>query len=202
MAQAPGPGDSRTGLGILLNDIQDADNDLSDLFTDQKLFAQSWSNHWTPLADASQASNTAIPSATSSNPASVPTQTPEPAKKTLSTGAKAGIGIGVAATALFALGAIVLFLRSRRRKRNSLALEQQPPPAPPEKDPVEAQTGYHVPYADNERPGYYEMEHPPTELVSHSFMPHEMPATPVMNRMPVGDTGSVHSQNSRRDGFI
>jgi hypothetical protein len=187
MAQAPGPGDAKTGLGILLKDIADTDNDLEGLFTDPKLFQQSWSNHWTPLTEEVQASGTPKPT----SPASTSTATQaSSAKKTLGKGALAGIGVGAVVVALLAVGAIAFLLRSRRRKREMMAAQEQQSQSPVrEKTPVavEAETGYHVPYADNDAPGYYEMEHPPAELGSHFFIPHELPASPVITNVPISE---------------
>jgi hypothetical protein len=107
LAQAPGPGVSKNGLGNVMLDIKDEDLDLPDVFTDNSLFTQSWMSYWTPLPDPS---GTSLPAA-SSSPSDAPASPPG-----LGTGTKVGIGLGAAAVALLAIGVILLYIRHCRRK--------------------------------------------------------------------------------------
>lgn len=138
LAQAPGPGVSKNGLGNVMLDIKDEDLELPDVFTDSSLFTQSWNSYWTPLPDPSGSS---FPAA-SSNPSEAAASSPG-----LSTGAKAGIGLGAAAVALLAIGVVLLYIRHRRR--NTAVVP-----------PIE-------PYYDNEcktQSTIGELEHPVAEM--------------------------------------
>ncbi|KAL9105937.1 MAG: hypothetical protein Q9227_008961 [Pyrenula ochraceoflavens] len=104
LAQAPGPGVAMQGMGVQYTDIENDDTEVTG-FTGNDLFKQSWSNHWTPIK-----STTANDNSTSSSDGS----------SGLSTGAKAGIGIGAAAGAIIVLlGAALLYRRQRQTRRDS-----------------------------------------------------------------------------------
>ncbi|KAH7393898.1 hypothetical protein DE146DRAFT_679211 [Phaeosphaeria sp. MPI-PUGE-AT-0046c] len=109
LAQAPGPGVSKNGLGNLMLDIEDKDLDLPDVFSNGSLFTQSWANIWTPLPDPESSVASSSPS-----PSSTFAATPSPPG--LSVGVKVGIGLGAAGVALLAIGVLLLFKRHRRRK--------------------------------------------------------------------------------------
>lgn len=113
LAQAPGPGSSKAGLGLSPMDIEDSDTSL-DFFPDEGRFADSWSQYWTPLKDDSTDGG-----AGSSNNGD--------GNSSLSTGAKAGIGVGTAAVGVALLAVLAWFI-TRRRRNNSKdsGSEQQP----------------------------------------------------------------------------
>ncbi|KAK3709072.1 hypothetical protein LTR37_011051 [Vermiconidia calcicola] len=115
LAQAPGPGASRTGLGVQPTDIDDGDTSL-DFFPDNGRFAASWSDHWTPL-EGSTTNGGAGSGGGSGNGGD---------DGGLSTGATAGIGVGAAALAVGALGIAAFFLVRRRKHRKASESEQQP----------------------------------------------------------------------------
>ncbi|KAK3680801.1 Nucleolar GTP-binding protein 1 [Vermiconidia calcicola] len=115
LAQAPGPGASRTGLGVQPTDIDDGDTSL-DFFPDNGRFAASWSDHWTPL-EGSTTNGDASSGGGSGDGGD---------DGGLSTGATAGIGVGAAALAVGVLGVAAFFLVRRRKQRKSSESEQQP----------------------------------------------------------------------------
>nr|XP_023907985.1 uncharacterized protein LOC112019704 [Quercus suber] len=110
LAQAPGPGAARQGLGYSPQDIEDDDTRLDGVSADTSLFNQSWAGHWTPLADASSAQSSV------NSTANATTTTTPAAEKGLSTGAEAGIGVGVGIAALLLIGLAVFFFLRRRNK--------------------------------------------------------------------------------------
>lgn len=109
LAQAPGPGDSKSGLGSEPMDIQDADTNLK-YYEGDSYFADSWSSYWSPLPGTADDSN--IPGSGSSSDSS----------SGLSTGAKAGIGVGAAAVGV-ALLAVIAWFFTRRRKQQKEKVE-------------------------------------------------------------------------------
>jgi hypothetical protein len=157
LAQAPGPGPSKDGLGNLMLDIQDADLGLPDTFTNDSLFTQSWENYWNPLPDTESPTSSSTPSSTNAS-------TSVGSSSGLSTGAKAGIGLGAAAVAFLGLGVILFFLRHRRRK------EKPATSAPPEyteeaKEPAELE--HPVPEMQGNRDYWtYELATPTPQLGS------------------------------------
>ncbi|KAF3054211.1 hypothetical protein E8E11_012027 [Didymella keratinophila] len=110
LAQAPGPGVSKDGLGNVMLDIDNGDVDLKDVFTNEQLLTQSWSNYWTPLPEPS-----ATGSPTSSPSPSTSPITAEP-DEGLSIAGKIGIGLGATAVVLLAIGVYLLLMRHRRRR--------------------------------------------------------------------------------------
>lgn len=124
LAQAPGPGPNRQGMGYSLQDLAPSETSLSPQ-TGANLFNDSWAGWWTPLP-----MNTAEPS-TGGN------------SEGLSGGAIAGIAIGgVALLALVALGALFIIRRRRVQEveiasHGSPALTMQSIPAYQELSPVE-----------------------------------------------------------------
>jgi len=95
LAQAPGPGVSRRGLGDQNIDIPDDATTISG-FTGPNLFVESWKGQWSLIQ-----SQEPSPPSPPSPPGNVTTTQSTPSN--LSTGAKIGIGIGAA------LGVIVVF---------------------------------------------------------------------------------------------
>lgn len=180
LGQAPGPGVSKNGLGNVMLDINDTDLDLPDIFTNGSLFTQSWANYWTPLSEpeVSQPPPSSTPSSTATNAVKASTG--------LSTGAKAGIGLGAAAVALLAIGVFLLFVRYRRRTRKLL---QDSTPA----------------YVDNGKPiqtSIAELEHPIPEMQPNaSYWTYEL-ATPTPQlgyttpRQPMSPETSIVSYES------
>lgn len=98
LAQAPGPGKFKNGLGNVTLDIDDLDTDLPEVYNNASLFTESWANYWTPLPVAGDKHS----------------QNGDQSTAKLSPGAKVGIGLGVTAAVLLAIGATILFLRKRR----------------------------------------------------------------------------------------
>lgn len=107
LAQAPGPGASKAGLGSQPTDISDADTTLN-LNEGSNLLADSWSQYWKPLPASTKPYQGSSGKGSSSNNGSS-------GGGGLSTGAKVGIGIGVAAAVLILL-AVALFCCFRRRR--------------------------------------------------------------------------------------
>ncbi|KAH9869025.1 hypothetical protein J1614_008102 [Plenodomus biglobosus] len=139
LGQAPGPGVSRDGLGNVMLDIEDTDMELTNIFTNASLFTQSWANYWTPLPDPEGTQTSGLPRpSTTSNVDSTTTS--------LSTGAKAGIGLGAVVVALLAVGVVLLFLRRQRNNRGYTG--------PPEESR----------YVSEDKPPIAELEHPTSEM--------------------------------------
>lgn len=78
--------------------------------------AVTWSA--SPTSSTSQSSTASTPTSSSTPAATYPSGAPPAGNSSsLSSGARAGIGVGVTLGALFLLGALILFFASRRRKR-------------------------------------------------------------------------------------
>jgi hypothetical protein len=105
LAQAPGPGDTKTGLGNQNTDIPDRATSI-EAFTGSSLFNQSWRDHWSIIESSLK------PGGETSDP---PTPPPSKNPTGLSAGAKAGIGTGAGIGAI-ALLACLLFLWKKRSK--------------------------------------------------------------------------------------
>ncbi|KAL1602000.1 hypothetical protein SLS59_005166 [Nothophoma quercina] len=110
LGQAPGPGVSKDGLGNVMLDIDNGDTDLKEVFTNNQLFTQGWSNYWTPLPEPS---STASATLSPTPPASSTTEKPD---QGLSVAVKVGIALGASAVVLLAIGVYLLFMRHRRRQ--------------------------------------------------------------------------------------
>ena len=121
LAQAPGPGVGKNGLGDYNTDIEDGAQTL-DTFNNTSLFTQSWAMYWTVTGQVNATGITPTAVSTSSQSSKPPSG--------LSAGVKAGIGIGVAAVALTALGLLILWWRSKRSRKpietNTIVPMQQP----------------------------------------------------------------------------
>ena len=92
LAQAPGPGKTKSGLGVYPRDILQSDTTL-DVESGDTLFRDSWEGYWTPISH--------------SNP------TPIPHPNHLTGGDIAGIVIGVVAFIALLIG-VILFVKRRR----------------------------------------------------------------------------------------
>lgn len=115
LAQAPGPGTSRNGLGVDRRDLTAHATTIETSEDDGTTWATSWEGYWEPLAE--DGTQTATPSAL----ASPDPVTADDGDAGLSTAAKAGIAVGaVVVVAMLAAG---LVWWRRRRRRNS-ALQQ------------------------------------------------------------------------------
>lgn len=104
LAQAPGPGDSNTGLA---SEGQSIANDATQLEvyngTTAEYFAQSWAKHWTPLSSQATPSSSVPPSAKHS--------------KTISSGAVAGIAVGAAIAVIALVSGIFLCMKQRKKRK-------------------------------------------------------------------------------------
>ncbi|KAK5167759.1 uncharacterized protein LTR77_007458 [Saxophila tyrrhenica] len=116
LAQAPGPGANKEGLGYDPVDITDVTQTL-DVPSGDDLFRQSWEGHWTVLRTDSELN--AIGSGNGNGK-------DDNDDSGLSSGAIAGIVVGV--VALLAIIAAIIFLLLRRRKRNATAAATAPAP--------------------------------------------------------------------------
>ncbi|KAF2154221.1 hypothetical protein K461DRAFT_320374 [Myriangium duriaei CBS 260.36] len=103
IAQAPGPGASKQGLGLFPQDIESGQTTLE--YNDPPTFAQSWSEYWTPLPSTTTNSNTTPPIGHDSD-----------SSRGLNTGVKAGIGVGAAAAALLLTFLVGLLIRHRQNR--------------------------------------------------------------------------------------
>lgn len=115
LAQAPGP---NTGSTPSAAPYPDAFTKSS---TSANKWSDTWDGHWTPLPE-----NTPAKKPTKSSAAELPgtsnSGTPEKARANVAngavtTGAKVGIGVGIAALVIIAIGAIFFFFRRRRARR-------------------------------------------------------------------------------------
>ena len=102
LAQAPGPGSSKNGLGSQLLDIQDSDTTL-DFYTGDAYLKDSWSAYWSPLPGGT---DDTVDNGGGNNDDSG-----------LSTGAQAGIGVGVGVVGLALIGLGIFFLMRRRKEK-------------------------------------------------------------------------------------
>ncbi|KAF2093439.1 hypothetical protein NA57DRAFT_48382 [Rhizodiscina lignyota] len=113
IAQAPGPGTTKNGLGNAdYEDLDDSDQfpDPTAIVSDTGAFNRSWTGYWTPLPVDSNGSSSADHSSSTGGSSG------------LSTGAKAGIGVGVAVGGILLIAAAVgafLLARRRRNQRDS-----------------------------------------------------------------------------------
>lgn len=154
LAQAPGPGVSKNGLGNVMLDIENSDVTLPDVFTNERLFAQSWERYWTPLPDPENGSTTSTPTSSNSPPPLTGSSSSSPG---LSNGAKIGVGLGAAAVALLAIGVGILYMCYRRRRNTSQTLAEPLPWRAGQDEKVS-------------QPGIVELEHSVPEMqggVSH-----------------------------------
>lgn len=113
LAQAPGPGVAKQGLGVQYTDLQDTDTTING-FLGNDLFAKSWAGQWQPIKAPGSGSGG------KSNGGSSDNNNNNSSSGGLSAGAKGGIGAGVgcAVVALLA-GAAFLFRRQRQKHRDS-----------------------------------------------------------------------------------
>ncbi|ORY09990.1 hypothetical protein BCR34DRAFT_588939 [Clohesyomyces aquaticus] len=148
----------------------DQNLDLPDVFTNQTLFAQSWSPNWTALPKAAVAQPTSAINVARPGPTTSAVAPKGPTG--MSVGAKAGIGLSAAAVALLAIGVVIIFARHRRQKQ---ALELQSLTA------ANAET---IVFEDKPS-SQFELEHPPGELGGGvNYYTYELPtATPEMGPM-------------------
>ncbi|KAF2441973.1 hypothetical protein P171DRAFT_433574 [Karstenula rhodostoma CBS 690.94] len=110
LAQAPGPGAVREGLGEQYVDIADADK-IIEGFQGQSLFNQSWQGHWSIIASKSTSDKPEETKDTQPQDAKSPDASEGHDSEGLSTGAKAGIGVGAAVGAAVLVGLSIWFWR-------------------------------------------------------------------------------------------
>lgn len=118
LAQASGPGSSSTGLGLDVHDIQDKDTALGDAHSqnDTAAFARSWEGHWTILSGRPSGSTTPASISSSTSVSASSSSSSVNAATGFSMGAQVVIGLGIACSALDALGTLLLFLHRKRRR--------------------------------------------------------------------------------------
>lgn len=104
LAQAPGPGVAREGLGDQNTDISNGATTI-DVFTDPNAFNRSWSGHWSVSVGTSRNLSNETTDSGSSN--------------SLSTGAKAGIGVGASLGAIAVVFTLLYLWRKRSLKNKS-----------------------------------------------------------------------------------
>jgi hypothetical protein len=115
LGQAPGPGAvGLTGLGDELLDLA-ADATKLDFYDSEKTnyFNQSWAGHWSVIESAKTTSSNGTDTSSRPKPSDNAGES-----KGLSTGAKAGIGVGTALAGFLAISAAVLFWRRRSNVDN------------------------------------------------------------------------------------
>ena len=222
LAQAPGPGSSRLGLGHQPTDIQDEDTNL-DFYEGGTYFTDSWSEYWSPLPGGT--SDETVSGASGSNSGA-----------TLSVGAKAGIGVGAAAVGvgLFALLAFFIF-RSRKNSKDSASEQEsfvaahhgdeakatpQPHHAQPQQvqygqqqqqvpydqqqaqyndhiSPVNQQPQYHAQSSYNQQPPYPQQQHPgyqPSGFADEAYAPQKSGYPAQHQSIPLAElTGTIRS---------
>ena len=207
LAQASGPGSGPSSI----SPIQPSDDTI--VSGPDSDFLKTWNSKWVVLP-----SNT---SSRADNTTSLPPPI-SPPPTGLSTGAIAGIAVGIGAAALIAIIAVVLFCLRRRRRRQASRGPLNLPPVDPNEKPL-------PPIGEKNGLGQYkahyrhEMEVPPAEMfaprVVHEAngqtMIHEAPSTnvayeidsheigrglglPRSPRPPLSKLSSVSSLNARR----
>lgn len=118
LAQAPGPGPSRNGLGVERKDLAAHATALETSAADDDgtAWAKSWEGYWEPLAE--DGTQTATPTALASARADAG-DAGQSAPGGLGTGAKIGIAVGAVAAVVLAAGVLVWW-RRRRRARDAV----------------------------------------------------------------------------------
>ena len=170
LAQAPGPGVAKNGLGDQNTDIASGAT-MIEGFNDTSLFADSWKGQLKPLDDPS-GGGTGDDGNTGTTTSSG-----------LSTGAKAGIGIGVALGVIALIAALIFFLRRRSAQKKLAAKSNYSA-----QEVSALPTSYHdTQQKQNPSEVYaHEPNAPPAELPPMNFAPVELPDTPIPhNREPV-----------------
>ncbi|KAJ4302620.1 hypothetical protein N0V90_001509 [Kalmusia sp. IMI 367209] len=132
LAQAPGPGTARVGLGDQYTDISDGET-LIEGYKGSDYFNQSWSGHWSIIQD--YGTNETQQDKPNNNPHNPPS-------KGLSKAAKAGISVGAALGATLLLGVLAFYWRNRAARKKARVQELE----------TRSQA---VPYDQNGPPNYY-----------------------------------------------
>lgn len=116
LAQAPGPGVARQGLGVQNTDLPEQATTI-DGFTGQNLFNESWKGHWSIID--SQSISGPQPSVVGDPPVG------GQSKGGLSKGAKAGIGVGTSVAVIVIVGILFFMWRKRSVYSKVLASPEQ-----------------------------------------------------------------------------
>ena len=130
LAQAPGPGAAKAGLGYEGTDIQNGDTTLP-YYNNTALFNQSWTGYWSPVAADGVQSGNGGPggsgggSSSSSSSSGGNTAGTNGTGGGLSAAAGAGIGVGVGVLLLGVLAALAFWFVQRRRKQQQQQQQQQ-----------------------------------------------------------------------------
>ena len=161
LAQAPGPNSGPSQITtIQTSDITIQSNSID-------TYTASWIDKWTPIPLPSSPS--------SSNSTNGTVETPSSTKATgISSGAKTGIGIGIAAAAVILLGLLTACFVARRKRRRQHPIQQvqhSPFPSPPPPPPVGEYWRDHKLHFPIE---HYPIQHHPSEprVVHELEVPH------------------------------
>lgn len=111
LAQAPGPGANKQGLGYDPTDLYNGDISLN-VQSGDSLFRQSWKGHWTVLEDTHPATNNNTSQSSGGNGGGG-----------LSSGAIAGIVVGVVAGLAIIGGLVAILLLRRKKQQRSMPAE-------------------------------------------------------------------------------
>lgn len=113
LAQAPGPGAAKQGLGLEPQDIANSATTL-DVYSNETLFADSWAGHWTST-NATETSNTT--SSTTASPTSTNTSRKH---QTGTSGGEIGGAVVGAVIGIAIIAAIIFCLVRKRSKQSTL----------------------------------------------------------------------------------
>lgn len=164
LAQAPGPGSAKQGLGFEPQDIENTATTL-DLYEGDKYFNASWSGYWKPLPSGTSAESSTGSTGSGGSGGS----------SGLSTGAKAGIGIGAAAVGV-ALLAVAAFFITRRRKDHKGSETQPFVAAAHYGDEGKTISNASPSYQDSDQStayGSYQGQYQPSGMASEAYTPYK-----------------------------
>ena len=179
LAQAPGPNSGPSQITTIQSTDKTINSNTIDTYTD------SWSQKWTPLP---------LSPGTSDNSTAPSENSPLTTQSSgLSTGAKAGIGIGIAAVVLIAVATLIIYLFRRRRRRHDNNAQSPPLQQRPHHElPISNAGQYPTDYKDRY----------PIETYQQPFHPvHELDAPNVVHETGDGSFLEMSAdRNSRSFG--
>ena len=200
LAQAPGPGTSKSGLGHQPMDIENADTVL-DFYEGDSYLKDSWSEYWTPLAD--DKSDTDSSGGNGGNGGG------------LSLGAKVGIGIGAAAVVVLLLALLAFCLirrrKSRKESRKDSGSTQEPFVAPhygndPKAQPQQQYDQEHAapfsPLSNGQQHAQYAPYRPPG-TADQAYSPYKETQQPMQPPIPLTEMhGRLTGPPAELPGYI